>query len=204
MISDFPKAEKEIRKLMDVVLKETVKQSAPMFSRTNRIPSHEGDKTGLLHPDGTHDVRGLKSFQSQFSIPHKDIPQLKDTELINKVTDMGEDIAGQIERNIFQTMNQSIKRSRNTIPGNPETGPESILKAILKGMERIQIDFEDDDRNKPIMPTIEPPDVAEKLKEKEKNLTEEEKAEYQKKLDVILDKKHKEHLEDLESRKLTD
>ena len=201
MISDFPKAEKEIRKLMDVVLKEMVKQSAPMFSRTNRIPSHEGDKTGLLHPDGTHDVRGLKSFQSQFSIPHKDIPQLKDTELINKVTDMAEDIAGQIERNIFQTMNQSIKRSKNTIPGNPETGPESILKT----MERSQIDFEDDDRNKPIIPTLFiRPDVAEKLKEKEKNLTEEEKAEYQKKLDVILDKKHKEHLEDLESRKLTD
>ena len=201
MITDFPDIKKELKKVVDAILREKVKQNAPLLSMVNKKILHEGDKLGVTHPDGRHVVNDLKYVESKFFIPQKDIPTMKTEEFLDKISIAAEDMAGQMEGGMFKTIDESIKESGNTIPGNPELGPESILSAL----DMIFIDFENDDRSKPIKPSIvAAPAAAEKLMKLEANTTPEEKEKYRKREEVILDKKYAEYMEDLKSRKIID
>ena len=196
MITDFPEAKREIKKAVDAVLREKVRRNAPMLAMVNKKTLHEGDKMGVLHPDGRHVLTDLKFAQSEFFVDKKDIPTMKAGDLLEKVSAVAEDMAGQIERGLFQTIDELIKESGNTISGNPELGPDSILTAL----EMVSVDFEDDDRAKPIKPSIvAAPDAVKKLIELEAKTTLEEKEAYRKKEEAIMDKKYKEHIKDLES-----
>jgi len=201
MITDFPEAKKEIRKALDSIMRAQVKQNAPMLSLIGSKTLHEGDSMGVIYEDGRHVVDPLQRAESQFSVSREEIVTMKPEDLMAKVSTAAKDIAGQMEGYLFQTIDKSIEESGNTIPGNPELSPEAILIAL----EKIQIDFEDDDRSKPVMPTIvSGPGAFEKLKEHEAKATKAEKLEFEEKQKAIMDGKFKEHLANLASRKLVD
>lgn len=201
MLADFPEEKKVIKKMVDTVLQQKVKQNAPLLNLINRKSLHEGNKMGVLHADGRHVVNDLQHAQSEFSVAQQDIPTMKAEDLLAKVSTVAEDMASQIERGLFKTLNESITESGNVINGNPELSPESILVAL----EMIAVDFEDDDRAKPVKPSlIAAPAAVEKLMEHEAKSTQAEKDAYLKKEEAILDKKYEEYLEDLKSRKIVD
>lgn len=201
MIVDFPEAKREIKKLYDTILRQKVKQNAPTWSMGSRKTLFEGDKLSVYRPDGTKDMGAMRSAQSEFVIPRKDIPTTTASDMIEKISTAAVDMAGQIERGFFETLDNAVEKSGNWIPGNPALTPEGILK----GLEAIWVDFEDDDRSKPIRPTIiAGPEAVEKLKEAEAKTTEEEKRSYQEREKIIMDKKYEEYMTDLRSRKIVD
>ena len=83
MIADFPDIKIELKKLIDKALQQRIEQSAPLYSRVNKKTLYEGDKLGVLYPDGRHEISGLKVAQSQFTIKKDDIPTLKPSDLMN-------------------------------------------------------------------------------------------------------------------------
>jgi hypothetical protein len=201
MITDFPEAKKEMQKVVNEVLRKQVKQNAPMLSLVNKKTLCEGDSLGVLYPDGRHTVNEMQYIESKFSVPQKDVPTLKAEEFLGKVTEAAVDMAGQMERGLFKKIDESMKEGGNTIPGNPELGPDSILTAL----EMITIDFEDDDREKPVRPSlVAAPAAVQKLMEQDAKATPEEKEEYKRREKEIFDKKYEEHLKDLASRKIID
>lgn len=201
MITDFPQAKRAIKKSVDAVLREKVRQGAVMYHLAAKHTLHEGNKLGVLHSDGHHVVNELQYVESSFSVSRDEMPKMKADDLLAKVSAAADDMAGQMERGLFKTMDEAIKESGNTIPGNPELGPESILTAL----EMIQVDFEDDDRTKPVKPSIVAgPEAVEKLMALEAQTTPEQKEEYRKREEAIMDKKYQEHLADLKSRKIVD
>ncbi|MBU1706002.1 hypothetical protein KKG19_04750 [Patescibacteria group bacterium] len=201
MITDFPNAKKQIKRILDEILRAKVKQNAPMLSMVNKRMMHEGDRLGIIDENGKHTVSPMKLVESEFFISNEEAKNIKAEDIISKVTSAGEDMAGKIERDLFQTLDKSIKESGNTIPGNPELSPEAILTAL----EMMPIDFEDDDRLKPIKPSlVAAPAAVEKLMQIEASSTEEEKEEYRKKEEEIFDKKYAEYIKDIESRKIID
>ena len=201
MITDFPEVKKELLKATNAFLKQKFKANAPMFSMGRKKTLHEGDKMGVLYEDGSHVVNDLQHAQSGFSISQKDIPTMKPDDLLNMIAGMAEDLAGQMERGLLKRLDEAIEKSGNIIPGNIELGYEFILK----GLEKIKIDFEDDERAKPIKPSIfAGPDAIQKFKEQIEKSTQDEIEAYRQREDAILDKKYAEHLKDLESRKIVD
>lgn len=201
MITNFPEAAKAIKNAVDTVLREQVKKNSPVFAMGNKKTLHEGSKMGVIHADGKHVVNELQLIQSEFTIERKDIETLKPEDLLGKVSAAAEDMAGQMSRGLFKAMGEAVEESGNTIPGNPELSADSILTAL--GM--MSVDFEDDDRLKPVKPSIvAAPDAVKKLMESEAKATPEEKEEYRKREEVIMDTKYKEHMADVLSRKLVD
>ncbi|MBU4339069.1 hypothetical protein KKD57_05985 [Patescibacteria group bacterium] len=201
MLADFPEAKKIIKKTIDLVLQQKVRQNAPLFNMINKKMLHEGNKMGALHANGRHIVNDLQHVQSGFTVAKQDIQKMNANDLIDKVSTVAEDMAGQIERGLFKSIDESIKESGNVIPGNPELSPESILSAL----EKVSIDFDDDDRSKPVRPSLFAAQAAvKKLMESDAKTTPEEKEIYKKKEKAILDKKYEDHLKDLESRKIVD
>ena len=161
----------------------------------------EGDKLSVYHTNGKSDVNPLRSVQSEFMIPRKDLPTTTAADMIEKLSTAADDMAGQIERGFFETLHKTVDEHDQWIPGNPTLTPEGILK----GLEKIWIDFEDDDRSKPIKPTIvAAPGAFEQLKASEATATEEDKRQYQERERVIMDTKYEEYMADLRSRELID
>ncbi len=201
MITDFPEAKKKIKHTLDEILRAKVKQNAPMLSMVNQRIMHEGDKLGIIDQNGEHKISPIKLVQSEFYISNEEAKDIKMEDVISKVISAGEDMAGKIERDILQTIDKSIKESGNIIPGNPELSAEAILAAL----EMMPIDFEEDDRSRPIRPSlVAAPAAVEKLMQAEASSTEAEKKEYRKKEEKILDKKYTEYIKDIESRIIMD
>lgn len=201
MITDFPEVKKEILKALRTMIKESINQNAPVLSKVNKIPFHEGDKMGIIYEDGNHILTNMKKSHSEFTIARKDIPSMNANDFIEKVSDAAKDMADQIEKNILQTINKTTKESGNIIHGNPELSLDSLLIAL----EMIPVYFEDDDRTKPIKPFIfASPDAIEKFREREAKTTPEEQEVFRQKEEIILDKKYEEHIKDLEIRKIID
>lgn len=199
MITDFPEEKNRAKKVVNLILRQQMKQNAPLLSMVNKKTLHEGDKMGVVYSDGEHSATELQHAQSEFRIEGKDIPTMKAEEFLEKVSGAAVDMAGQIERGLFKTIDESIEKNGGIIPGNPELGPDSILAAL----EMISIDFEDDDRLKPVRPSIvAAPETVEKLMALEKETTPEQREIYRKKEELIMDRKYEEHMVDLNSRKI--
>jgi hypothetical protein len=161
MLTDFPEARKQLDRFMSRLMKEQIKQKAPMMSMARHRRYFEGDKLSTTYPDGKKDVREFQLVETQFSISKKDAERISPSDFIGKLSAAADDMAGQIERGIFDTIHQAVTEAGNVLPGDPPLNRETILQALNK----VSIDFEDDDRMKPILPSIVVhPIVAELLK----------------------------------------
>lgn len=201
MIADFPEAKKVIKKALDATLRQQVKQKAPTLSLVPRKSLFEGDKMSVYRPDGSKSINEFRRVQSEFTISKKEAETGASGDIMEKISLAAEDMAGQMERGFFQTLTETIENAGNVIPGNPALTPD----AILKGLEMITVDFEDDDREKPRRPTIvAAPGAVDDLMRAEAARSEAEKLLYKEKEKAILDKKYEEHMADLESRKIVD
>lgn len=200
MITDFPEAKKAVKKVVDSALRQKVKENTPALSMIDKRILHEGNKLGVLHDDGKHVVNDLQYIQSEFMIPYKDVPTMKAADFMEKVTAAAVDMAGQMERGLFQKMDESAKESGNVL-SSKELTPDTITEAL----EKVDIDFEDDDRAKPIRPSLFTDPVSwEKLKEKIDKITPEQKEIHDQREKAIMDKKYEEYMKDLNSRKIID
>ena len=199
MITDFPEAKKRIEKMLNFILRQKVRQFSPMLSMFKKKILHEGNKIGVVYEDGRQVIDDLKYMQSEFSIEKKEATTIKADDLLNKLSAAAEDMAGQIERSMMQAIDESICESGNTISANAELGPDSILEAL----EAVTIDFEDDDRTKPIMPSLmAAPSTIQRLQEMDAKVTPEKMSEYRKKEEEIINQKYEEYINDLNSRRI--
>ncbi|MBI3046445.1 MAG: hypothetical protein HYY86_02855 [Candidatus Harrisonbacteria bacterium] len=201
MIIDFPKIKENLHKGMEIFLRQEINRKAPFAATIGKHFFHEGDKSSYETVDREKKALDFKRGESQFTVTRDEMNKLTIKDIIQKVQGIAEDMAGQIERNLFQTMNETIEKSGNTIPGNPPFSPE----AFLKGLEMVEIDFDEDDRNKPQLPTlVMHPDLAKKAKEQEANMTAEEKKAFDEKMKAMIDKKYDDFLTREAKRKLVD
>ncbi|HYD93347.1 MAG TPA: hypothetical protein VEB18_02740 [Candidatus Paceibacterota bacterium] len=201
MIVDFPEPKKQIKKLLDQVLRQKVKQKAPTMSLGSRKTIFEGTVLSVIQADGTREESEMRAAESTFVISREQIPNTSMTDMIEKIDAAAHDMAGQIERDLFETLKAAIQKSGNTIPGNPPLSPDAILTML----EKMAVDFEDDDRSKPVRPTIiASPEAFEAFQKINAETTPEERAVYDERERVIMDKKYAEYMTDVESRKLID
>lgn len=201
MIADFPTIKENLHKGMDIFLREEVKRRAPFIAMVGSHFMHEGDKSSYETVDREKKTVDFQRGESKFTLTREEMNKMTIQDIIQKIQASAEDLAGQMERHAFQTLSETIEKAGNTIPGNPPFSPD----AFLKGLEMIEIDFEDDDRNKPHLPTlVTSPEVAAKIKEQEAKTTPEEKKIFEEKREKIMDKKYDDFLAREGKRKLVD
>ncbi len=200
MIPDFPKAKEKLRIFVDISIRQEIKTKSPLLAMVPKQSLYEGDKTGVLYEDGTHSVEHLNEASSKMSISSKQMRNMSSEDVLTMFSDMSADVANQIEGDAIQAIAKSMADSGNIVNVS-EVGPD----IILKGMENVKIYFHNDDRNKPSEQSlIVHPTVSKRLMEIEKKQTPQEKAEFDRKKEEILDKKFEEHMADVKSRKIID
>ncbi len=201
MIVDFPTIKENLHKGMDIFLREEVKRRAPFIAMVGSHFMHEGDKSSYETVDREKKTVDFQRGESKFTLTREEMNKMTIQDIIQKIQASAEDLAGQMERHAFQKLSETIEKSGNIIPGNPPFSPD----AFLKGLEMIEIDFEDDSRDKPHLPTlIMHPNLAKKAMEQEEKMTPEEKAVFDEEKKKIMDKKYDDFLAREGKRKLVD
>lgn len=190
-----------MQKLINGALKKHVEASAPVLSMVNRSMLFEGDSMGVIYPDGRHEAGKLTSTESAFSVTSEELPSLKTEDFMGRVAGAGKDMGEQIERGLLETMAAAADESGNTFKSDTGLTPSTLLDAL----EKLYVDFEDDDRNKPVMPSlVSHPDSVDGLMKADQALTPEERSALDERHKRILDAKYEEHMKDVESRKIID
>lgn len=201
MITDFISVKQELDNRMNILLREMVKKKMPFLSSIGKKIQHEGDRASYQTVNQEERNLDYKVVKGDFKYTRHEMNKLTLRDIQNKIIETAENIAEQMERGAFKSLAEEIEKAGNIIEGNPKLSP----KAILQALEKVQIDFINDNRETPKLPTIVAhPTQIKKLFEQDAKQTPEEKEEYKKKEQQILDIKYKEYMEREGKRKLID
>lgn len=202
MITDFPDVKKIITDSVNQLLKQKLKEKGTLQSLANRKNLYEGDQFGLVNEDGSSDVGPLQSTESTVTIEKKDLENNASEHLVGKVDELAENMSANIEQGLAKTMLDSAEKNTGAfVKGKGDFSADGMLDAL----EALPIEFEDDDRSKPVAPFLATdPDTFRKIKEQEAEITPAEQEVFDIRQNAIYDTKYAEHMKDVESRKITD
>ncbi len=202
MIVDFIGIKDKLAHNLNIFLRQEVNRRAPLLTIVgNKSILYEGDKTSYETVDRKKNNMPMQKVESNFTLTHEEMSKMTIAQIMEKIGELAEDIAGQMERGIFATLTQATEESGNVVK---DTKPLSA-ETFLEGLAMIEIDFEDGLREKPQFPTmVLHPSQMEKLKKEEANETPERKQEIEARKNQILDKKYEEYLLRENNRKLVD
>jgi len=197
---DFTSIKRKLNQGINLFLRAEIKRRTPLLSMVGKRIAHEGDKTSYETIGKEEKHMEYQKAESSFSLTRDELGKMTFAEILKKVEGAAEDMARQMEGGAFQTISKEVEKVGNTIEGNPPFSPA----ALLKGLEMMDIDF-DDARDKPQLPTIFiHPSQWEKIKEQDARMTEEERREFERNQKEILDRKYAQYVERESKRKLVD
>lgn len=200
MIVDFTSIKGKLNQVINLFLRAEIERRTPLLSMAGRRIAHEGDKTSYETTDKEERQMEYQMAETSFSLTRDEMAKMTFPEILKRIEDAAEDMAKQIEGGVFQTISKEVDKVGNTIEEHSQFSPETLLK----GLEIIDIDF-DDARDKPRMPTLfVHPNVWGKLKEQDARMTEEERREFERRQKEILDRKYAQYVERESKRKLVD
>lgn len=107
MIADFNSIKRKLHQAINVFLREEVKCRTPFLSHIGAHYVHEGDRTSYETVD--KEKRNLKyqKAESAFTLNREQMNEIKFPQIVEKIQQSAEDMAGQMERVVFQSMNES-------------------------------------------------------------------------------------------------
>ena len=201
MVVDFPEALNRVKSVTKLFFTQQVRDSSTFLPEVRQNPCLEGDTYSIVRPDGSEVVRTFLQFSSQFELPQAENNSSIAKLIENATLPAARDVAGQIDGSFLRFISGEAQAVGNVITGTLENPGESIIKAL----QGIQIEFDDDDRSKPMLPTISlHPNTYRPFLEKWVALSESEKLAFEERFEQVMCAKYDEHIKNMESRKLTD
>lgn len=138
MLPTFSKLKKPLVKWTVQIVKEESLKLAPLAAMFPRSIQHEGHNSVYTREDGTAAEMNYKLRSGELSITSEEMETLGYEQIYAKMKDLAQDLARQIEQDVFHTLDEAIKETGNTTAG--PLSPESILKAL----DKIEFAFDQD------------------------------------------------------------
>lgn len=201
MIVDFPSLKAKLDKALHSFLRNEYRKRTVFMNYVGARVFHEGDKHSFENVEHTKNQLDMKEYQSGFSLTDEEMSKISIPEIFMKAEQMADDMAAQVEGGVFVELAAQVDEANQLTSGKQTPFYETFLEAIQK----LEMDFEDDLREKPKYPTLFcHPDQVNALQEEEMNLSSEEKEQFETRRGQILDKKFSDFLQRESNRKLID
>lgn len=199
MIPDFPEIKKKYHQLMMMALKDKIDENSPMTRNSSKKIFFEGNKMGILRENGMYEESEMKKMSVELSFSRDELAKLTSEQVQQKLIGVAQNIAMQMSNTVLETVDKAVRAT-----GNEIASPDGLtVKWIHEAIKKMQISFEDDDPNMPIMMTVyAAPEVVKRFDQSYQLLTETEKEEYHREYLKIMEVKYQEHLADLNQRTL--
>lgn len=202
MIVDFPSIKSKLDASLNIFLRREVKKNMTFFSTIGKHLIHEGKKHAYETMQHTRKDMDFKKAEVEFTVTKEERETITLEGVLQKVSKSAEEMAAQMERDMFATLHREIDEAGQSVD---EKGKPFTHETLLKAMEMLDVDFKDDDRKQPQMPSlVMHPDMAKKVFEQDAKLSDEERKAFEARKEALLDKKYQEFLDREAHRKLVD
>lgn len=149
MLPDFPKLKSEINEVINLFFRSRIEQHTIAIKQTPKTRIFEGKNTVIRRNSGEEDPTNFMSSEAEINIKFDEIPNMTFNDILSKLDNAAQDLAGKMETNFFKTLSEELDRKNRTFDnkGQPLTG-----KVILKTLENMFIPF--DEKGNAEMPSI--------------------------------------------------
>lgn len=196
MLPDIPPLKQEIAKKLQTFFKLRVNAYLGAINEAPRCLIKEGRRPVIIRPDGRTDETQLKESFAETSVRLDDVPRLTLQERLAKLDVVAREMASQISEHAFSQIKEAVERVGNGVDGG---GRPLSPEVILEVFEKIQLDFDADNKHHKLTVVI-PPGMAERAKETFEKLQQDPK--YSKRYEEIIAKKWMEWRDREATRKL--
>jgi hypothetical protein len=149
MLPDFPKLKAKLHQIWNLYAEQRRRQHMGIF---NDIPSHrhyEGARWLMIRADGSISESGYSEASSTFTVHLDEAPNLTPQRVAQLIDKMAQDMADQVEKNIFKSLLSELGTNDRVTGANERVFDKELF---LEAMDSIMITF--DRQGNPHMPTV--------------------------------------------------
>jgi hypothetical protein len=133
-----------------------------IFSQVARVVMHECNVMRTIREDGSVEDSTLKSAVGEFAITRSEAPSLPLGDLLARLNETADSMAGQMHRNFFESLNATLDNAGQVVDAK---GGGLTMDLFLETLNKIQMEF--DEQGKPKMALVIHPDTLPQLQELE-------------------------------------
>jgi hypothetical protein len=120
----------------------------------------EGNRMRTVRADGSIDESELKLASAAMSLKFDEIPRLTIKDRICKLNDMADQMASQISKHLFGTLNEVLDKAGQVLD---QKGRPLDAEAVFAALENIELEFDETGKHKDLSIVV-PPALAPKAK----------------------------------------
>lgn len=200
MIVDFINIRRRFERFAFTYLKSVENRESGFLNEMRRYVIHEGDSWSYQTVENETIESDLQKIEAVVDLPLEKFATMRFQQVLDLYSRMASQLVEQKQRLFFDRVTEAVEVSGNSI----EAEGMSFSDATLAMLESMHIDF-DDYRNRPNLPTIITNKANyEAIKATDASMKDEERYEYKRRQDEILDRKYEEYVLRESNRKLVD
>jgi hypothetical protein len=138
MLPDFPEAKSRARRTFTESVRRRITEHAPLLSQIAHHRVHEGKTTRLTRGDRSEDRIEFQEARAELEIPREQMRSITIEELLQHITVMAEQFAGQHMNLMFTRLNEAVESVGNSVSA-AELGNRD---AFLEAQRRLEVDFD--------------------------------------------------------------
>jgi hypothetical protein len=139
VLPDLPGLKQDLQYIFDGYLRKAIHERMGPFADVPRHIIHEGMEMRVHQADGTADDTGMKMASAQMLIQAQDIPHISVKERIEKLNELADDMAKQIARNLYGSLNESLEKAGQVVDNK---GKPFSMESVFAVLEKVDIDFD--------------------------------------------------------------
>ena len=186
MLPDFLKVKEKIEIMLDYSFMQALLSHLGPVANVPISLSFEGNKTILIRADGSVAEMDPKKATAELQINFEEFEKINDAGVLNKIDSTAEKIAGQQAKSFYEEVGKAAEQVGNVVSAD---GKPFSMDLFFEGLEKIDIDFDEDGNPSGLMCPVSPalyPSVVKAVEQAKAD------PEMDKRFDAIMERKKEE------------
>ena len=186
MLPDFLKVKEKLEIMLDYSFRQAILSHLGPVANVPISLSFEGNKTILIRADGSVEEMDPKQATTEFQVNFEEFEEMNDAVVLNKIDGAAEEIAGQQAKSLYEEVGKAAEQVGNVVSAD---GKPFSMDLFFEGLEKIDIDFDEDGNPSGLMCSVSPalyPSVAKAVEQAKAD------PEMDKRFDAIMERKKEE------------
>jgi hypothetical protein len=158
MLPDLPRLKEDVQKVIDRYLQFQVNSRLGIFGEAPKHIIQEGNRMRMIRADGSVDESEFKHASAEISLTLDEIPTLTVQARIEKLNDIAEQMAGQVSRLLFGTLNEVLDKAGQVVD---QKGRPLDAESVFNVLENMHLEFDETGKHKGLSIVV-PPALAPK------------------------------------------
>ena len=153
MLPDFLKVKEKLEIMLDYSFRQDHLSHLGPFANVPISLSFEGNKTILIRADGSVEEMNPKQATAELQVKYEEFEEMDDAMVLNKINSAAEEMAGNQAKSFYEEVGKAAEEVGNVVSAD---GKPFSIDMFFEGLEKIDIDFDEDGNPSGLMCPVSP------------------------------------------------